>query len=70
MTTLDKNNIYDAKEVANYFICLASQKVFGEKKEREGVTNLKLQKILYFAMTANPTDYNKKWTIIINFVTN
>ena len=49
MTTLNKNVIYDAKEIAKYFIYLGSQKVFGKEKEREGVTNLKLQKVLYFA---------------------
>jgi len=27
-------------------------------------------KILYLALTADPTDYNKKWTLIINFTIN
>jgi uncharacterized phage-associated protein len=40
---------YSAQEVAKYFIYLASQKVVGDNQEREGLTNLKLQKILYFA---------------------
>lgn len=40
------DTIYKAEEVAKYFIFLSSR-LIGE--EREGVTNLKLQKILYFA---------------------
>jgi uncharacterized phage-associated protein len=40
---------YKASEVAKYLIYLGSQKVVGDSKEREGVTNLKLQKILYLA---------------------
>jgi uncharacterized phage-associated protein len=40
---------YDAKNVAKYFIYLASKNVVGDNEEREGITNLKLQKILYFA---------------------
>ena len=46
MTTATK--VYTADNVANYFIYLSS-KVVGDNKEREGITNLKLQKILYFA---------------------
>lgn len=42
-------NLYKAEDVAKYFIYLGSQQVVGDNKEREGVTNLKLQKILYFA---------------------
>lgn len=40
---------YSAKDVAWYFIYLASQVFGGGKQEREGLTNLKLQKLLYFA---------------------
>lgn len=40
---------YSANNVAKYFIYLASQIFGGDDKEREGITNLKLQKILYFA---------------------
>lgn len=40
---------YSATEVAKYFIYLSSKRVVGENEEREGVTNLKLQKILYLA---------------------
>lgn len=40
---------YSAHDVARYFIYLASLAVVGDKGEREGITNLKLQKILYFA---------------------
>lgn len=46
---LKHNKPYDAKEVAWYFIFLASQVFGGGKKEREGLTNLKLQKLLYLA---------------------
>lgn len=49
MTTKSNKKIYSANEVADYFIYLASQKVVGDSDEREGITNLKLQKILYFA---------------------
>ena len=41
--------IYKADNVAKYLIYLASKDYVGEDKEREGITNLKLQKILYFA---------------------
>jgi uncharacterized phage-associated protein len=50
MTTKKKR--YSAKEVAKYFIYLASQEIIGtneEEKEVEGITHLKLQKILYLA---------------------
>jgi len=42
--------IYRANNVAKYLIYLASKDIIGEmQKEREGITNLKLQKILYLA---------------------
>lgn len=44
-----KKHIYSAENVARYFCYLASQSFIGDNKEREGITNLKLQKILYFA---------------------
>jgi uncharacterized phage-associated protein len=37
-----------ALDVANYVISIASANVIGDEGEVEGVTNLKLQKILYF----------------------
>lgn len=40
---------YTAENVAKYLIYLASQAFVGDNKEREGITNLKLQKMLYFA---------------------
>lgn len=40
---------YNASEVAKYFIYLASKNIIGDNNEREGITNLKLQKILYLA---------------------
>jgi len=47
MATQSKKSHYKAENVANYLIFLASQE--NQEKEREGITNLKLQKILYFA---------------------
>jgi len=49
MTTRAIKSPYTAKNVAKYLIFLASQAFVGDNKEREGITNLKLQKILYFA---------------------
>ncbi|MCK4386606.1 MAG: SocA family protein [Candidatus Pacebacteria bacterium] len=46
---MTKKTTYTAGNVAKYFIYLASQEFVGDDKEREGITNLKLQKILYFA---------------------
>lgn len=40
---------YRADNVAKYLIFLSSKAVVGDNNEREGITNLKLQKILYFA---------------------
>ena len=45
MTT---KHTYTANNVAKYLIYLASQEFVGDNKEREGITNLKLQKVLYF----------------------
>jgi uncharacterized phage-associated protein len=39
---------YSAENVAKYLVYLASQGFVGDNKEREGITNLKLQKMLYF----------------------
>lgn len=47
MPTQDIKSPYKAGNVAKYLIFLASQE--NQEKEREGITNLKLQKILYFA---------------------
>jgi uncharacterized phage-associated protein len=44
-----QSKTYDAGNVAKYFIYLASQVFVGDNQEREGLTNLKLQKLLYFA---------------------
>ena len=49
MTTQLIKSPYTAENVAKHFIYLASQVFVGDNKEREGITNLKLQKILYFA---------------------
>lgn len=40
---------YKAADVARYIIYLASQEMGDKHKEREGISNLKLQKMLYFA---------------------
>ena len=40
---------YTAQNVAKYLIRLASRECVGDDGEREGITNLKLQKMLYFA---------------------
>lgn len=45
MTT---KHLYTADNVAKYLIYLASQEFVGDNEEREGITNLKLQKMLYF----------------------
>jgi uncharacterized phage-associated protein len=42
------NTTLGVMDVANYVIYLASQSIVGDEGEREGITNLKLQKILYF----------------------
>lgn len=49
MTTRAIKSPYTAENVAKYLIFLASQAFVGDNKEREGITNLKLQKVLYFA---------------------
>lgn len=40
--------VINAMDVANYVIYLATQQIVGDEGEKEGITNLKLQKILYF----------------------
>ena len=47
MTTQVTKSPYKAENVVNYLIFLASQE--NQEKEREGITNLKLQKVLYLA---------------------
>lgn len=47
MSNQRKKRLYSATNVAKYLIFLASQE--NQEKEREGITNLKLQKVLYFA---------------------
>jgi uncharacterized phage-associated protein len=47
---IKKQKTYRANNIAKYFIYLASKDIIGEGGgEREGITNLKLQKILYLA---------------------
>ena len=57
MTTVTK--AYDAGEVAKYFIYLSSKKVIGDTGEREGISNLKLQKVLYLAQAYYLSKLNK-----------
>lgn len=47
MATQTTKSPYKAENVANYLIFLASQE--NQEKEREGITNLKLQKVLYLS---------------------
>ncbi|MDO8590504.1 MAG: DUF4065 domain-containing protein [bacterium] len=49
MTTRAVKSPYTAENVAKYLVYLASQEFVGDNEEREGITNLKLQKVLYFA---------------------
>ncbi len=39
---------YTAETIAEYIIHLGSMEIVGDEKEKEGVSNLKLQKLLYF----------------------
>lgn len=59
MPTQRKKKLYSATDVAKYFIYLSSQAFIGDNKEREGITNLKLQKILYFAQAYYLAKFNK-----------
>jgi len=47
MATQATKSPYKAEDVAKYLIFLASKE--NQEKEREGITNLKLQKVLYLA---------------------
>ncbi len=47
--TTPQETAYSAIDVAKYFIYLASKTTIGDNEEKEGITNLKLQKILYLA---------------------
>lgn len=42
------NKTYTANQVSKFLVFIASKKVIGDEGETEGITNLKLQKILYF----------------------
>ena len=59
MTTRSTKH-YSADNVAKYFIYLASRPVEGGTEEREGITNLKLQKVLYFAQAYYLAKIGKK----------
>ena len=54
-----KQKTYTAKNVAKYLIYLASREFIGDNREREGITNLKLQKVLYFAQVHYLTILNR-----------
>ncbi|MBP9773104.1 MAG: SocA family protein [Candidatus Peribacteraceae bacterium] len=53
------NAPYKAEDIAVYFINLANQQVIDESGATEGITNLKLQKILYFAQAAHLAVHEK-----------
>jgi len=57
MVTQVKKNTYKAEDIAKYLIFLASQE--NQEKEREGITHLKLQKILYFAQVYYLVNFGK-----------
>ncbi len=50
---------YTAQEIAEYYINIANSEVIDEGGVCESITNLKLQKILYFAQAAHLSVYNK-----------
>lgn len=50
---------YKAEDIADYFINLANHHVIDENGATEGITNLKLQKILYFAQAAHLAVHQK-----------
>lgn len=51
---------YSAEEIADYFVFLASQQVIDESGAVEGITPLKLQKMLYFTQAAALSVYGKE----------
>ncbi|MCX6731462.1 MAG: DUF4065 domain-containing protein [Candidatus Parcubacteria bacterium] len=59
MATQITKSPYKAENVAKYLIYLASQAFVGDNKEKEGITNLKLQKILYFMQAYYLAKLNK-----------
>ncbi len=50
--------IYSAQDIASFYVDLANRE-FIDEGIPEGITNLKLQKILYFAQAASLALYNK-----------
>ena len=56
---MTKKNTYTSYNVAKYLIYLASKEFVGDNEEREGITNLKLQKILYFVQAYYLAKLNK-----------
>ncbi len=57
---MSKDKKYRANTIAKFFINKASEEIIGENGEKEGITNLKLQKILYFAQAYFLTSQMKK----------
>lgn len=57
---MSKDKKYRASTIAKFFINQASENSIGENGEKEGITNLKLQKILYFAQAYFLTSKMKK----------
>lgn len=52
-------SLYKASQISDYFIYLASQPISGGTDEIEGISNLKLQKMLYFAQAYFLSKINK-----------
>ena len=50
---------YKAERIADYFISVANKQIIDEGGIAEGITNLKLQKILYFAQAAHLAVHEK-----------
>jgi len=56
---VENKSKYSASDIACFFINLANKKVIDEENLTEGITNLKLQKLLYFAQAAHCAIFHK-----------
>lgn len=50
---------YKAEDIANYYISRSNKEFIDKNGVAEGITNLKLQKMLYFAQVAHLSVYEK-----------
>lgn len=57
---MSRDRKYRANTIAKFFINRASEETIGENGEKEGITNLKLQKLLYFAQASFLSSKMKK----------